>query len=228
MVQTAPALKQNRDWVGAGAGFLFVVLTVVGLGVGGSHPDPNGPIETIRSRFLTDPGPSAIQAGSYIQAVAVLPFVVFAASIARWFWRGGKQLVAAVAFGAALVLEGLVLVENALLSVLAFSVAKDGDAGAIRALFALRNPILLDYLYFPFALFAFALAVGTLTAGVFPRWYGWLTAVVGLVFLSAPSELFTNGFWEWQGGLPGFLVIIMEALWALLTSGLLLRRMRAA
>ncbi len=134
-------MKQNRDWIGAGAGFLFVVLTVVGLSVGGNHPDATGPIEPIRSYFLADP--FGIQAGSYIQAVAVLFLVVFGASIARRFWLAGKQLAAAVAFGAVLLAVGLDLIENALLSVLAFSVAGDGDAGAIKGLYALRQPILL-------------------------------------------------------------------------------------
>jgi len=204
----------------------FVVLTVVGLGIGGSHPLSTGPIEPIKSSFLTSPGPFAIQAGSYIEAVAALLLVVFGASLAWRLWLGAQQMLALVAFGSVILAAGVTLLENSLLSVLAFSVAGDGDVGAIKALYALRH-ILLAYIYFPLALLAFALAIGTLAAGTFPRWYGWLTAVMGLVFLSGGADVARSGFFMSQGD-HWFYVLNLFALWVLLTSGLLLRRTRAA
>ena len=212
----------RRDWVGAAAGFTFVVLTVVGLGVGGDHPPSTGPVEIIKSRFLTDPGPFAIQAGSYIQTVAILAFMVFGAKLAQRLWLGGQRWVAAVAFAGITLTAGITLIENSLLSVLAFNVAADGDAGALNALYSLRH-ILLTYIYFPEALMAFGLALGTLAAGVFPRWYGWLTAVVGLAFLSGGADLARTGFFSVQGD-HWFYVLLVSSLWTLLTSGLLLRR----
>lgn len=226
MQPASPGLKQNRDWVGAGAGFLFVVLTVVGTGIGGSHPMSTGPIEPIRSRFLSDPGPFAIQAGSYIHSVATLLLVVFGASLARRLWLGGHQILAVTVFGGVVLGAAINLIENALLSVLAFSVASDGDVGAIKALYALRH-ILLAYIYFPLALVAIALAIGTLLAGVFPRWYGWLTLVVGLVFLSGGADVDRSGFFRSQGA-HWFYVLLLFALWVLLTSSLLLRRTKTA
>ncbi len=226
MQAVGQGLKQNRDWIGAGAGFLFVVLTLVGLGIGGSHPLSTGPIEPIKSSFLSNPGPFAIQAGSYVESVAALLLVVFGASLARRLWLGAQQLLALVAFGSVILAAGVTLLENSLLSVLAFSVAADGDAGAIKALYALRH-ILLAYIYFPLALMAFSLAIGTLVAGVLPRWYGWLTAVIGLLFLSGGADVATSGFFMSQGN-HWFLVLNLFAIWVLLTSGLLLRRIKAA
>jgi hypothetical protein len=222
---TPPLLDQGRDWVGAGAGALFVVLTVVGLGVGGDHPLSTGPIEPIRSRFLTDPGPVAIQAGSYIQVIAVLLLVVFGARIARRLWIGDQPTLAAVGLAATVIAAGLVLMENALLSVLAFSVAADGDVGAIKALYALRH-ILLAYLYFPLALLAFALAVAALRAKLFPRWYGWSTAAFGVVLLSGGADVARSGFFMSQGD-HWFYVLLLFVLWVLITSGLLLGRVRS-
>lgn len=202
-----------------------MVLTVVGLGIGGSHPLSTGPIEPIKSSFLSSPGPFAIQAGSYIESVAALLLVVFGASLAWRLWLGAQQMLALVAFGSVILASGLTLLENSLLSVLAFSVAGDGDVGPSKRS-ALRH-ILLAYIYFPLALLAFALAIGTLAPATFPRWYGWLTAVMGLVFLSGGADVARSGFSRSPGD-HWFYVLNLFALWVLLTSGLLLRRTRAA
>ena len=219
-------MKQNRDWVGAGAGFLFVALTVVGGAVGGSHPRSTGPIEPILTRFLSDPGPFAIQAGSYIDSVATLLLVVFGASLALRLWLGGQRILAVSAFGGVVLAAGISLIQDALLSVLAFSVAVDGDVGAIKALYALRH-ILLAYLYFPVALAAIAVAIGTLVARIFPRWYGWLTLVVGLNFLIGGADVDRTGLFRSQGS-HWFYTLLLLAVWVLLTSGLLLRRTKPA
>ncbi len=217
-------MKPNRDWIGAGAGFLFVLLTVIGLHFGGSHPSSIGPVEDIRSRFISDPGPLAIQAGSYFSALATLPFIVFAVRIAQRLWIGGQQWVAAVALSGAILTAGIGLVENSLLSVLAYSVASNGDAGAITAVYGLRH-ILLSYLYFPDALTSFAIAFGSLATGVFVRWYGWVTAVVGVIFVSGGADLARTGFFSVQGD-HWFYVLLIYSVWTLLTSGMLLTRPR--
>jgi hypothetical protein len=219
-------LKPSRDWIGASAGFLFILLAVVGIGIGADHPSSIGPIEDIKSRFLTDPGPFAIQASSYIQALSMLPFVVFGVRIAQRLWFGGQQWLAAVALSGAILTAGIGLVENSLLSVLAYSVASDGDPGAIKALYGLRH-ILIVYVYVPEALtaFAFAIAFGSLAGAVFARWYGWLTALVGLLLLSGAADLGRTGFFGVQGD-HWFYVLLIYSLWTLLTSGMLLTRQR--
>ncbi len=203
-----------------------MILTVVGVGVGGDHPLSTGPIEPIRSRFLADPGPFAIQASNYIHMVADLLLVVFGARIARRLWIGNQATAAAVAIAATIIAAGVELIENALLSVLAFSVVADGDVGAIRALYALRH-ILLAYFYFPLALLAFALAVAALAGRLFPRWYGWSTAVFGAILLSGGADVARSGFFRSQGPY-WFYTLLLFVLWVLITSGLLLRRVRSS
>ena len=217
-----PTLKQSRDWLGAGAGLAFVLLTTVGLAIGGSHPPSIGPIEDIKSRFVSYPGPFVIQAGSYIQSVAIMAFIVWGVRIVQRFWAAGLQWLAAVAFAGAVLTAAITLIENSLLSVLAFSVAADGDAGAIRAIYSLRH-ILLSYVYLPEALMSLGIAYGSVVTGVFPRWYGWLTAVIGLIFLSGGAALARTGFFSVQGDY-WFYVLLLFSVWALLTSALLLRR----
>lgn len=199
-----------------------MLLTVVGLGVGGSHPSSIGPVEEIRSRFVSDPGPFAIQAGSYIQSLATVPFIVFAVRIAQRLWAGGQQWVAAVALSGAILTAGIGLVENSLLSLLAYSVASDGDAGAIKAVYGLRH-ILLSYVYFPDALTALAIAFGSLAAGVFARWYGWITGLVGLILVSGGADLARSGFFSVQGD-HWFYVLLTYSVWTLLTGAILLTR----
>jgi hypothetical protein len=218
-------MKQNRDWVGAGAGFLFVVLTVVAGGIGGTHPFSTGPIEPIRALFASNPGPFAVQTANYIESVATLLLVVVGASLAHRLWLGAQQILGVAAFGAVVLVAAIDFIQTALLSVLAFSVSSDGDVGAIKALYALRH-IFLAYIYFPLALLAFALGIGTLVAGVFPRWFGWLNLAVGLAFLSGGADVDRSGFFMSQGD-HWFYILLMFALWMLLTSGLLLRRTRA-
>jgi len=117
---------------------------------------------------------------------------------------------------------GISLIQDALLSVLAFSVAADGDVGAIKALYALRH-ILLAYLYFPVALVTISVAIGTLVARIFPRWYGWLTLVLGLNFLIGGADVDRTGLFRSQGN-HWFYTLLLLAVWVLLTTGLLLKR----
>lgn len=219
------SLKQNRDWIGATAGFLFILLSIVGLGVGGDHPSSIGPIEDIKSRFLSSPGPFAIQAASYIQVLSMLPFMVFGVRVTQRLWLGGQQWLAAVALSGAILTAAILLMENSLLSVLAYSVASDGDSGAIKALYGLRH-ILIVYVYVPEALTAFAIALSSVTATVFARWYGWLTGLVGLILVSGAADLARSGFFRVQGD-HWFYVLLVYILWTLLTSGMLLTRPRA-
>jgi hypothetical protein len=219
-------VKGNRDWIGAGAGFLFIVLSIVGLGIGGDHPSSIGPIEDIKSRFLSSPGPFAIQAASYIQALSVLPFVVFSVRIAQRLWLGGQQWLAAAALSGAVLTAAILLIENSLLSVLAYSVANDGDSGAIKALYGWRH-ILIVYVYIPEALTALAIAVGSLATAAFARWYGWVTVVVGVLLLTGAADLARSGFFRVQGD-HWFYVLLVYILWTLLTSGILLTVRRTA
>jgi hypothetical protein len=217
-------MRLNRDWIGAGAGFLYVVLSIVGGAIGGDHPSSIGPIEDIKSRFLTNPGPFAIQAASYIAALAMLPFVVFGIRIAQRLWLGGQQWLAAAALSGAVLVAAIELIENSLLSVLAYSVASDGDAGAIKALYGLRH-ILIVYIYVPEAMIALAIAWASLAAGVFRRWYGWLSALMGLLLLGAAADLTRTGIFRVQGDV-WFYTLLLLLLWTLLTSGMLLTRQR--
>lgn len=157
--------------------------------------------------------------------VAVLLLVVFGARITRRLWMGGRPTLAALALAGIVIAAAVLLIENALLSVLAFSVAADGDVGAIRALYALRH-ILLAYVYFPLALVAFALAIAALSAGLFPRWYGWTTAALGAVLLSGGADVARSGFFSSQGDY-WFYTLLLFVVWVLITSGLLVRRVRS-
>lgn len=215
-------MKEGRDWLGAGAGLAFIVLTVVGLGMGGSHPSSIGPIEEIKSRFLSSPGPFAIQTSSYIHAVASMVLVIWGVRVAWRLWDAGQQWPAAVAFAGVIVAAAINLLQNSLLSVLAFNIAASSDEGAIRGLYSLRH-LLLSYVYFPEALMALAIALGSVVSGALPRWYGWLTAVIGLVFLSGGATLARTGFFSVQGDY-WFYVLLLFAVWVLLTSTLLLGR----
>jgi len=217
-------MKLNRDWIGAGAGFLYIVLSIVSGAVGGDHPSSIGPIEDIKSRFLTNPGAFAIQASSYIDALAQLPFVVFGIRIAQRLWLGGPQWLAAAALSGAILVVAIELIDDSLLSVLAYSVANDGDAGAIKAIYGLRH-ILIVYIYIPEAMMALAIAVGTLATGVFARWYGWLSALMGLLLLGAAADLTRTGIFRVQGDV-WFYTLLLLLLWTLLTSGMLLTRQR--
>jgi len=72
-----------------------------------------------------------------------------------------------------------------------------------------------------------AIAYGSLAGNVFARWYAWLTAAVGVIFLTAGADLARTGFFRVQGD-HWFCVLLVYSRWTLITSGILLTRQRAA
>jgi len=120
----ATASNANRDWVRGSAGFLFVLLTVVGVSVAGDHPSSIGLIDEIKSRFLAVPGPFATQAGSYVQALATLPLIALVAlaiafgslstaALARWYgWLMGVVGLVLLSGGADLARSGFFSVQG--------------------------------------------------------------------------------------------------------------------
>jgi hypothetical protein len=116
------------------------------------------------------------------------------------------------------------LIDDSLLSVLAYSVANDGDAGAIRAIYSLRH-ILIVYIYVPEAMMAMAIAWASLASLVFARWYGWLSGLMGLLLLGGAADLARTGIFRVQGDV-WFYILLLLLLWTLLTSGMLLTRQR--
>ena len=66
------------------------------------------------------------------------------------------------------------------------------DSGAIKALYDLRH-ILIVYVYVPEALTALAIAPSSVASAVRARWYGWLSALVGLILVSGAADLARTG-----------------------------------
>jgi hypothetical protein len=127
--------------------------------------------------------------------------------------EGETGRVSAIAFGAGLVLAGLVLVKNAAAMAPAGSIAfseetRELDAASFRQFNALFHLLVYQELIAGAALIAFT-SVVVLRTGVLPRWAG----LVGFLVAFATAVLF------WQEDIP----LLLLLLWVLVLSALVLR-----
>jgi hypothetical protein len=105
--------------------------------------------------------------------------------------------------------------------VLAYSVARNGEPGVIRALFNLTWA--LDVLAaVPTAVFFVAVAVGFLRTGLVPAWLAWAGLAVAALFALRTTNWATVGFWSPTGGYL-FILIPAALIWILVTSIVLVR-----
>jgi hypothetical protein len=133
--------------------------------------------------FYTD-NKDQVFVSSFLATLAALALVWFAASLRVHIREreGGSGRVAALPFAAAILLAVGITIFAGIEAAAADSV-DDIPAGAMQALNALDNGM-----FFTFALgnllMYMSLAVAILRYGAFPRWLGWVSAILAVVSLT--------------------------------------------
>ncbi len=135
----------QRLWVRIGAlsGVVYVVLLIAGFAIGvASSPTPPsifGTPEQITSQ-IAEVTPTGVWIGLYVEVLALLCFVVFAAFV-RTFAdpvERDAQWPAAAAYGAALIFASLQLLSMAVLGIVSYRAGKGADVASATALLDLR------------------------------------------------------------------------------------------
>lgn len=205
-------------WSRAG-GIGFVVFAVAAFIVGGEPPRVSDSAEEVVSYYDGERG--QVLLSSFLFAVGLVLLLWFAGSIANTLRERGQGRVAATLIAAASAFAAVQLVLTGIGAALAHSIAADGDAAVVRALFNLSW--VLDMLAaLPSAAFVLTAAVGLRRTQAIPGWLSWAGIAVAGLFVLRSTTWARDGFWSPTGDYL-FILIPLALLWILISSIVLVR-----
>lgn len=199
------------------SGVAFVVLIVISNAI--FSPPGYGASRLRLTAYFLDHHRRGLVAGM-LAGLALVAFLWLLGSLARALREAGEERMAAIAFGGGLLGLAVGAVQTIILTGLAFRVARD-DPGLVKGLYDLRATT-STMLAFPLAALAAATAVAVLRGRSLPAWYGWASALTGLVTIFRGGALAHNGFYS-PGGGYGTITFIVILLWVLATTFVLMR-----
>jgi hypothetical protein len=211
-----------KDWerTGAVAGILFFVAVAISFFTP-ETPDADDPTPEIVSSIADDR--SAHLLTVYLEGIASFFFLVFVGAL----WsrlrraeldRGASILVALGGVGTAVI----ILIESGVFLALIEAADEAREPAAVRALFEL-DEIIFIVIGWTSAAFYAGVALSSLGTGSLPRVFGWVAAALAVLFVVAFLGVFSESD---EGGVLGgifFLGIVVNFLWILATSILMLR-----
>ncbi len=197
----------QRLWVRVGAvsGFVYVILLIAGFVIGvASAPTPPsifGTPEQVANQ-IAQATPIGVWIGLYVQALALLCFVVFAA-----FLRTQAQPVehdvqwpAAAAYGAALIFASVQLLSMAILGIISYRAGTGADVASATALLDLRvGSYILSWSVG--ALWLGLTAISTLRSGLLSRGLAVSGLLIALLWLGS-SLMPTSAIAQFWGFVP--------------------------
>jgi hypothetical protein len=217
----------TRDWerVGAVSGIIFVVVVIASFFTP-ETPDADDPTSEIVSSIADDR--SAHLLSVYLGGLGSLLFLVFVGALwsrlrAAEADRGPSILVALGGVGTAVI----ILVANGVFMALIEAADESREPAAVRALFEL-DEVLFIGIGWTVAAFYTGAALSSLATGSLPRWLGWAAAALSVLFVFAFLGIFSE---DDEGGVLGFVFfigILLNFLWILATSIVMLRTSRRA
>lgn len=183
-------------WARAG-GIGFVLFTVASFIVGGEPPKVSDSPQDVVAYFTENR--SQVLVSSFLFAVGLVLFLWFAGAVANTLRERGEGRLAATALAAGTAWVVIQLVLTAITAALAHSIATDGDATGVRALFNLSW--VLDMLgALPIAATVLAVSVGLRRrTQMISQWLSWGGVVVALLLALGSTTWARDGFWSPTG-----------------------------
>jgi hypothetical protein len=219
VAEDARATRVDWDRWSLAAGMLAAALFVVGFAILGENP---GEDEAAQINAVYGVHGGRILVGETIILVSLVVVSVFFGGVASLLRTAGAAGLAAgsLVLGAAVVAAQTIL--QALDTTLAQAVADRGNDDITLAFHSLTWNIDVAVAMF-LAGYIALVAIGLTQAGILPRWYAVLSAMVGVLVVLRGTNWAADGFWSPNGGylyigISGFLV------WIVVTSALLFRR----
>ena len=216
---------KSMDWErwAPTSGILFVALLVIGLLVAGSPASYDDSGSSIPA-WLAD-NRRDLLISSILQGAGLALFLWYLGSLAARLRDGGEARLATVAVAAGIVVAGLAAVTILTVAGLAYGIEQNTDAAMIKVLYDLQlaaGPLFA----WPLAAIAGATAIASLRSGVFPQWYGGLTALGTAWFVLTGFTWARDGFFAVDGA-AGWVAMIVFLAWTLVTSVVLLQQAQA-
>jgi hypothetical protein len=213
---------RGETWerVGGWAGVAWFVVLVVSFNTPDT-PDEDDPTAEIVAEIADDR--TGLILGAYVLGLGALLFIVFTAALwsrlrAAEPGRGPSVLVALGGLGTAL----MIVVSSGVLLALVEAANEGREPEAVRALFELDEMLFLGVGWTLAAFYAGA-ALTVLASGGLPRAFGWIAAVLAVVFPITFLGVFSEAE---EGGVLGgifFVALLVNFLWILATSIVLIR-----
>ena len=176
-------------------GLVFLALLVSSFVVGGSPPDAGDPTEEVLS-FWRDHDDAQIAAALLGGFAAVL--LVWFGAVVRTSLRGAERerdRLATTAFG------GFLLIAAGGLALAGFQFTAADTVGDVPATVTQTLAALNRDFFFPLdggvLVAVFAIAAATLRHNALPRWFGYLSLAVGLIFLTPAFDVAFPAFGVW-------------------------------
>jgi hypothetical protein len=217
-----------KSWerIGAVSGLLFFVLVVASF-FGPDTPDADDSTATIVDSLADDR--TGLILGAYLSGLAALFYLVFVAAL--WsrlrraeIERGASVLTLLGGVGIAVV----ILLGSGVTLALVEAADEGREPEAVRALFELDGVFFILGVGITAAAFYAGTALSAIPTGSLPRWLGWIGAVLAVVFPLALLGVFSK---DEEGGVLGgifFIALLVNFLWILATSIVMLRDARGA
>lgn len=203
------------------AGIQFVVLFIIAYAIYGDQPQVGAPPDVLAAFY----GGHRVRIliAAVLSGLAVLNLMWFAAALRTTLADAGQDGWGAAATAASAAVGGLFLLLIAVGAALAYSIAGSGNNALTSGLndFAWAAVVLTS---FPRAMLVMASAFGLWRAGLISN--ALFAAGVAVVVLSllAGTTWLSNGFWAPDGAYSRFILPIIQLVWALIVSWILLRR----
>jgi hypothetical protein len=209
----------------AATGFAFFALLVLGFAiVPAAPPKANDSVAKITSYYVDHR--KALLIAGYLGGLSLVFGLWFIGSLRSYLRQaeGGVGRLSAVAFGAALVSAAVAIFSGVATNALAFKIAgTQGTAAVVRTLFDLSS-MAVGFLWFPAAVWAAATGTVAWRTGAFPKWYAQVSLLGAIVFVVGGTSVYVDNGALATGGVYGFIVFIVFALWILVTTILLVQR----
>jgi len=215
--------KQMWDKLAAAGGIVGVAFFIVAAIVYGSPPMVDDSAQSVTD-FFADRRDRVLWS-VFLQGLGVLAFLWFVAALVTRMRDAGESRLAAAAFGSFLLVFSVGSVAALTRASLAYSIADEGSDLVLplyhlTVVFDVMGGLLIAGLWA-------AVAGASLRTGIFPRWWGWLSAVAALWAVIGATAWGRDGFWSPTGG-ASFIGFGVFAVWLLVTSILLTMRTKPA
>ena len=190
--------KAIWDRLSALGGVLFVFFFIVGMLLPGSPPTVDDSAEDVVAFFADNRGP--ILTGTLLVGLGVLAMLWFVSSLVEAMRRVDEGRLANVAQMVFVLTFAVGTVSALAKAALAYSVVGLIQPDEVRALFHLT--LVLDTMgSLVFAAFALAIAGAAMRTTFLPRWWGFVSLVMGLIAILGATAWSRDGFWSPTGGI---------------------------
>jgi hypothetical protein len=205
--------KWPADRLAATSGFVFLVLYVVAMFVVPKPPSLSSSNAKVAAYYIQHHRAGLVQ--TVLLGLSAIAFLWFIGSLAALIRNAGEVRLASVALAGGIATVGLGFLGTTISAALFERVALQSPSMASGL--HVISVTAFTVIGFATATIAFATALSVFRTKVLPRWYAFLTAIGGVVFLFGGGALTFSGFYSPLGTYWWFATVVF-LVWTLVTT----------